>query len=357
MTKQNLLDFAEKINQKLNEYNYQINPKYFPNGKPGKINKNDREYRLQLKDSQQLNNDVTNIIWEFLVNYSANDITHNTVSPNSSKFSSISAVVANTPVDIVLSTGFNKGEKFEIATLNGLQRVVANKDLLADKQDRYVDLLDKLQDAHPDFFASNIHDVQPRKGSTRKSGKDKTDLGHVIGDVILYDSLKTWPVSIKASNGDTFSSYPGAASLFMTDGKINTKSPLISVLGSFGVDFEQLQTCYDKRNGFSNPSPNLPTSYTYDISSFFEQAWGVDYFYARGTTKGWQVFWLDQPKLHQLSTNIQVTEIRYPSDKSKQLSIFCENGYKKYLIEVRNSAGGEYPNDMKVKVKNDKQTH
>ena len=288
---------------------------------------------------------MKNIIWEFLLNYSANNITFKPISNNSSKFSSISAVIGNTAVDIVLSSGFNNGEKFEVNVLNGLQSAIHSS-----TNCKYLKLLDSLEESHFNFKKDDIIKVEARKGSTKKTGRNIDELGMIIGDILLYDQNNIWPLSIKDINGDTVSSYPGASSLFDSSGKLNELSSIIPTLNSFGVDFEKLQFEFDQRNGLCNPIPKISQN-TKCIKSFFNEIWGLNYFYVRNRTKHWEVFWLDQQKLDQLSSNIEVTEIRYPNKNSKQLSIHCRNEYKKYIIEVRNSSGREYPNDIKVKVK------
>jgi hypothetical protein len=55
--------------------------------------------------------------------------------------------------------------------------------------------------------------------------------------------------------------------------------------------------------------------------------------------------------LDKLSQNIKIDDIRYPSTKSKQITILCSNTVENYIIELRNSKAGEYPNDTKFKVK------
>ena len=60
---------------------------------------------------------------------------------------------------------------------------------------------------------------------------------------------------------------------------------------------------------------------------------------------------LGKTKLDKLSQNIRIDDIRYPSTKSKQITILCSNTVENYVIELRNSKAGEYPNDTKFKVK------
>ena len=88
-----------------------------------------------------------------------------------------------------------------------------------------------------------------------------------------------------------------------------------------------------------------------EIEKIFNRAWGMNYFYVRRMTTGWKVFWLGKTKLDKLSQNIRIDDIRYPSKKSKQITILCSNRVENYIIELRNSKAGEYPNDTKFKVK------
>jgi light-regulated signal transduction histidine kinase (bacteriophytochrome) len=76
----------------------------------------------------------------------------------------------------------------------------------------------------------------------------------------------------------------------------------------------------------------------------------MNYFYVRKQLDGWKVFWLDRNKLNNLASSVRVTGVKYPNKNSKQISIYAESNGQKYLIEIRNSKSGEYPNDIKFKV-------
>jgi hypothetical protein len=78
----------------------------------------------------------------------------------------------------------------------------------------------------------------------------------------------------------------------------------------------------------------------------------MNYFYVRRLVSGWKVFWLGKEKMNKQCRGIKVDAIRYPNKDSKQISILCSNSFEDYLIEIRNSSRGEYPNDTKFKVKN-----
>ena len=122
---------------------------------------------------------------------------------------------------------------------------------------------------------------------------------------------------------------------------------------AFGVDLNLVQQGFDERRGYKGLRDSIPVKpfNNRNLIPIFERAWGMNYFYVKKERMGWQVFWIDRKKLKQLTNGLRVTQIRYPSVKSKQISILLENKYKKYIVEVRNSKAGEYPNDTKFRVR------
>ena len=160
-------------------------------------------------------------------------------------------------------------------------------------------------------------------------------------------------VSLKDVNGNTFSSYSGAASLFDKDGNLQPNSKGAEFLNSFGVDLNLVQSGFDERGNINKIRPNIPVKKlnSQQVELIFKRAWGMNYFYVRRKVDGWKVFWLGKEKLDKLAKGIKVTAVRYPSKKSKQITIMCSNTIEDYVIEVRNSKAQEYPNDTKFKVK------
>ena len=218
-----------------------------------------------------------------------------------------------------------------------------------------VDLVAKLDESNKVFRDREIASVRQRTGSTKKEGIPIENLGAIIGDIILTDTTKKeWYISLKDANGSTFSSYSGAASLFNAKGDLQPKSPGAEFLNAFGVDLNKVQAGFDARNklpSFGRPKFPVKRADTAAIKAIFERAWGMNYFYVRRMSTGWKVFWLDRNKLDKLAGNIKIYEIKYPSATSKQISIICGNNEQSYLIELRNSKAGEYPNDTKFKVR------
>jgi hypothetical protein len=336
------------------QYNFQV-ARISPAGKPASDKSGGREYRMQLINSSNDTSESYKNILSKLISSSisgAKDIRFNELSSNSSKYSSVSFTYEGTGFDVIISKGSNKGENFEKKVVSDLKGFFTNKGISTD----YKTLVQQLTTANPKFGKNEIKDVKQRTGSTKKEGIAIEKLGEIIGDIVLTDSQnQKWFISLKDVNGDTFSSYSGAASLIDSSGTVAPKSPGADFLNAFGVDLNRVQEGYDiraKNKKLPNRKPiaksRLDTS---KVKAIFERAWGMNYFYVRKTGGGWKVFWIDRKKLDNLTSNIKVDDIKYPSASSKQITIICSNGYAEYMIEIRNSKGGEYPNDTKFKVK------
>jgi len=341
------------LNTILEPYNYQV-ALLAPAGKPGKILRSSREYRLQLINKQQDTSDnLIKNLGEILKKASKDvlNVRFHSISPNSSKFPSYSFDFKGQNFDLVIARGANKGENFETKTVADLARYFKVKN----SSPEMVDLVAKLDESNKVFKDREIASVRQRTGSTKKEGIPIENLGAIIGDIVLTDTTKAeWFISLKDANGSTFSSYSGAASLFNTKGDLQPKSPGAEFLNAFGVDLNKVQAGFDTRNklpSFERPKLPVKREDTAAIKAIFERAWGMNYFYVRRTSNGWQVFWIDRNKLNKLTGNIKIYEIKYPSATSKQITILCGNTEKSYLIELRNSKAGEYPNDTKFKVK------
>ena len=252
--------------------------------------------------------------------------------------------------DLIIARGANEGEKFETNTVANLATAFKS----SRRDPLLANLIEQLNDANSKFASVDIVSVTQRRGSTKKENVRIENLGAIIGDIVLKDSTgDDWYISLKNIDGDTFSSYSGAASLFNAAGDIQPDSPGAEFLNAFGVDLNEVQKGFDIRNRKKKVRKKIPVSRanTAAIKAIFERAWGMNYFYVRKTTSGWKVFWIDRAKLNKLAGGIRVTKIKYPNEKSKQISIFCENTEYSYLIELRNSSAGEYPNDIKIKVR------
>lgn len=341
------------LNQVLKPYNYQVAP-LAPAGKPGKILRSSREYRLQLINKQQDTSDnLIKNLGEILKRASKEvlNVRFHSISPNSSKFPSYSFDFKGQNFDLVIARGANKGENFETKTVADLGQYFK----VRSPSPEMVDLVSSLDEANKVFKDREIASVRQRTGSTKKEGIPIENLGAIIGDIILTDTTrKEWYISLKDVNGATFSSYSGAASLFNAKGDLQPNSPGAEFLNAFGVDLNKVQAGFDARNklpSFGRPKLPVKRANAAAIKAIFERAWGMNYFYVRRMPNGWKVFWLDRNKLDKLTNNITIYEIKYPSATSKQISIICGNNEQNYLIELRNSKAGEYPNDTKFKVR------
>ena len=210
-----------------------------------------------------------------------------------------------------------------------------------------------MSEANKDFASAEIVSVTQRIGATKKENVPIEDLGKIIGDIVLRDATNnSWYISLKNINGNTFSAYSGAATIFDKVGTLQPDSPGAAFLRSFGVDLNLLQSGFDERNKIETKRPyyKVVQPNRGELKSIFERAWGMNYFYVRKQLDGWKVFWLDRNKLNNLASSVRVTGVKYPNKNSKQISIYAESNGQKYLIEIRNSKSGEYPNDIKFKV-------
>ncbi len=344
---------ADTVNTIVKPFNYQVAPLKPAGGSP-RASGYAREYRLQLINKQNDTSDslVSNIVGLFRkIGGDIKDIKFNQLSPNSSKFPSLEFKTGGVKIDLVIARGANKGENFEKATVTNMAQAFGRS---GKKDPEMLRLIRQLNDANSDFAKVDIANVKQRTGSTKKKGVAIERLGEIIGDIVLTDrSNKQWFVSLKDINGYTFSSYSGAASLFNNAGDLQPNSEGASFLEAFGADLNQVQAGFDMRNNIKTVRKELPVKKANQaaLASIFERAWGMNYFYVKKESLGWKVFWLDRKKLNTLTRNIIVENIRYPNEKSKQITIECAAGANKYLVEIRNSKAGEYPNDIKIKVR------
>jgi len=340
-----------QLNTLLKKYNYQVAPKLPAGGKP-RAGGYTREFRLQLINTQQDTSDaaIAGIPGDLKKIKEFKSIKFNSLSPNSSKFPSIEFSLFDNKIDLVVARGANKGENFEKATVTNLASAFKlPKNASADMKI----LIGELS-KNKAFDKVDIVSIKQRTGSTKKEGIPIEKLGAIIGDIVLTDSTgKDWFISLKDVNGYTFSSYSGAASLF-NDGDIVPNSAGAEFLDAFGADLNQVQAGFDLRNNVKKVRKKIAVKRpdTNKLKAIFERAWGMNYFYVKKETNGWKVFWLDRAKLDKLTKGIIIDNIKYPTLQSKQISIECHSqAGDKYLVELRNSKAGEYPNDTKIKIR------
>ncbi len=215
------------------------------------------------------------------------------------------------------------------------------------------DLVASWEAANPAFKWESIKSFSKGKSNGRKGTLTYEQIGQVLSDYTLHGD-RNWGVSLKENTGKTFSSHYGASSLFDEDGTLNPNSKGAAFLISFGVDLNRVQAGFDLRNGITTRRSLIKTPSTTDsaiIKPILKRAWGVNYFYTRKKPFGWNTFWVDEEKQEELSSGVIVHGVRYPDEDNKSILIEAGNQKKRYVIEMRNSAKGEYPNDIKFKVK------
>lgn len=340
---------GEYLNDELKSKNYEVAPR-LAKGKPGSNDKTFREYRLQLinKNSDTSAQAITHLRTILGADKNFEQVKFNEISPNSSKFPSFSFTFDGQKFDIIIARGANNGEKFELKTVKNLDQFFKTR-----SAPEMRDVVVAMNEANEAFASREIVKVEQRTGKTQKAGIPIEKLGEIIGDIVLTDSTgDKWYVSLKDVNGNTFSSYSGAASLFNSKGDIQPDSEGAKYLEAFGVDLNLVQAGFDERAGIKKPRKNIPVkrASASEIEKIFQRGWGMNYFYVRRQLSGWKIFWLDRAKLNKLCQSMRVDEIKYPGKNSKQITIKCSNAYEKYIIELRNSKRGEYPNDTKMKL-------
>ena len=236
--------------------NFEVN-NIKPKGQPGKNVKNMREYRMQLiNKNEDTSKDYTNYLGlELKKNAHISDIVFNKISPNSSKFSSYSFKIKNQIFDIVIAKGANKGENFEKQTVDDLYSYFG----MSSANPKFVKLIELMNNANKEFASVEIVDVKQRVGSTKKEGVPIEQLGSIIGDIVLKDSKNNeWYISLKDVNGDTFSSYSGAATILNSSGEVQPNSTGSHFLMSFGADLNKVQAGFDERANKNTIRNKLP---------------------------------------------------------------------------------------------------
>jgi len=344
------IELADILNSAMKVYNYQVNPSQ-SKGSPGRNDKSMRMFRMFLINKVNDTSDtaIPALKKTLTSNKKIKNLKYNNISPNSSKFPSFTFNYEGIKSDVIVARGANKGENFEQSTIKNLDSFFKTRSTT----DELSDVLKKMNDANPAFAKSEIIKAEKTPGTTLKEGVALEKLGRIISDISLVDNEGTeWYVSLKDINGDTFSSYSGAASLFDKEGNLVPDSKGAEFLNSFGVDLNKVQSGFDDRANKKIKRPKIPVKRPNqtEIRKIFERAWGVNYFYVKRGVPEWKVFWLDKTKLAKLSQRMTIKNIRYPSKSSKQITIVCSTSAQNYIIEIRNSKAGEYPNDTKFKV-------
>lgn len=345
MSLQHVSSFLNSVSVPLE---YHVNPKKLL-GTPGKNRKDMREFRLHPIDKHKKVDIKDRLCYSLKQSDGILDLAFNHVSPNSSKFSSYSFKMHDVHVDAVIASGANRGELFEKTVIREL-----NEALEGTVNVRIKRLIDDLERENSEFLWNNIHDIRERKGNTRKDGIPVEKLGEIIADIIMLDrNNRSWYLSLKDWNGEAFSSYNGASSLFDSNGTLVEDSLGANFLKSFGVDLNQVQKGFDDRNGISSIRNYINNDFFHreNVKKIFTRAWGLNYFYVRRKINDtWKVFWLDRKKLDELIGGLKITEVIYPSANNKSILIKCSNENASYKIEIRNCHGGEYPCDTKFRI-------
>jgi hypothetical protein len=175
------------ITSKIFPYRYQVNPKQA--GKPGKVDKTTREYRLQPTEKNvdtqaSLTSNLEKIIRN--INYKGfipSEVTFNKISPNSGTFSSYSFILNNQKFDIVITS--------KVKGAGGL----AFEDQLEADLNMYFSGQDEKNMLHPDTVKDLVNYLQLPQDDSLIADKTK----------VFQKRLATFSIS----NGFTFSNNTG----------------------------------------------------------------------------------------------------------------------------------------------------
>lgn len=363
-TEKDILDEAEKIVDGIAKNN----GFYVARSVPSKEIPNQRVFRCQKLGTDKLDDDSAKDRFKQALMTELDAIDNFTApeywerSNNSGKYSSVSTDYRMMSIDIVIARGANKGEDFESEVINDFQRLAAlpvGNSIYANN--KYVELLRKLEKAHPDFKANEFRTVSKGfKGKdTFRRGKSPKEIGMIVGDMVITDTAgNRWSISLKNETGFTIANMgisPSNDQFFDARGELLFNSYGATILKAFGVDMNRVQAGFDvKANKAASLTSDIYTSNKTSISKeaskhplkkIFEEAWGSDYFYVRKATNEWKVMWIDKVVLEKLTGNLRINHdmIRYPGKERKQVTIYAENSHIKYVIEIRNTSGGLYP--------------
>ena len=145
------------------KHNFQVAPTQ-KLGKPSKTNSTVREFRLQLINTNRDTSDAfkSAVVGELKKSKGFTKITFNTLSPNSSKYPSVSFVYEGMKFDAVIAKGANKGENFEKKTISDLARYFKSKGV----NKTYKQLVEKLTQSNPSFGINEIDRKSTRLNSS-----------------------------------------------------------------------------------------------------------------------------------------------------------------------------------------------
>lgn len=331
-------------------YGYKLQDKYL-SGKPHKDG--GRLYKLYpIDDTPSF---IDGVLGTHLGSIGGKDVTFCQASTVAPKFPSYTFTLDGVFHEVVICEN-NRGASFEDLVFDSLNSYVAVDGQYGDPiYPEIEDLIERMQESScPYFHWSEVKGVSRGGSNIPKANLELGDLGKAMGDIVLHGhGDDRWFISLKGIDGGVISAKGDAVSLFDEEGTLIPNSRGSAFLMAYGADLGAVQAGFDLRNGISKDRPvyHVPPANSDIIKTHFQQAWGINYFYARKKMLGWLTFWLDHAKLESLTSNIVVERIVYPSRTNKSINIDVSNAEQRYIIEIRNSKGGEYPNDIKFKVR------
>lgn len=295
-------------------------------------------------------------IFDFLIKQKdLSDVHTHRVSPNSSKFSSVSfKMLDGTIIDIVVAAGANAGEKLEKRLASELKTTSTEEAAAA---------MEALKKIDPAITLDNIKDVIPRKGSTSRAALSPKEAGEIIADlVIILKNDERRLISVKDVEGKTIGQM-GIGSAFS-----EVKTPEHTIIANtdsgdwekwcapFDLDPKRIEAGFAAyfNNGWPEESPkefhnsivdleeHISVTQDSKILELVELIFGVDYIYLRkiGHNKFEAKIINEDYIRNTVLKNLKITQIRYPAPERKQVTIYLSSDELSMKLELRNPSGG-----------------
>lgn len=264
-------------------------------------------------------------------------------SKNYPRLPSVQVILNNITYDILV-VGKNNGENFEHHLIEKMICAVRN----GEESELARNAFAALHQADKSISLSNIAFIASRTGSTfRNNLKFLEDSGRIISDVnlILKSGEKRY-ISLKSKKGSSIAQF-GIGQAFSHDLKSNTSSndwkkwmePLCLDVQKIEKGF---QAYLDKEEFSFKDKDTVNRKITTDSKfySIIKSMWGLNYIYLKEINNDFRAIEINRDVLKdKILKNLSVKEIRYPSHKRKQITMYLQSDNAKFKLEIRSAKG------------------
>jgi len=308
--------------------------------KRGKNFRKSGYYQLRFKTTSNNPKEALHKILDFLSPKGATLVQR---SKNYPRLPGVKFAVDNITYDILV-VGKNSGENFEhsliekmiIAVKTGEESQLAKKAFAA------------LQKVDENVFIENISSITPRSGSTVRNNLEfLEDSGKIISDInlILKNGKKKY-ISLKSKKGSSIAQF-GIGQAFSRDLKVNTASKdWKKWVEPLELDVQKMESGFrayvnnqeifykDKETVNRKITPNSR------LYSIIKSMWGLNYIYLKEINDDFQAIEINRDILRdKILKNLILKEIRYPSHKRKQISMYLQSDNARFKLEIRSAKG------------------